>query len=60
MKLTKLDEEIFNLKSKLDEKFHKNYLKKLKEIKDKISKYRAQQIYKRASKNIYERISRIG
>ena len=60
MKLTKKDEEIFKLKNKLDKRFHENYLKKLKEIKDKISKYRAQQIYKRASKNLYERISRIG
>ena len=60
MKLTKLEEEIFALKNKIDDRFHKNYLKKFKEIKNKIAKYRAQQIYKNASKNLYERMSKIG
>ena len=59
MKPTKHDEEISVLKSRLDERFHKNYLKKLEELKNKIVKFRAQQIYKKASKNLYERISKI-
>jgi hypothetical protein len=59
MKLTKFEEEISTLKNKIDDRFHKNYLKKLEELKNKITKYRAQQIYKKASKNLYERISKI-
>ena len=36
------------------------YLKKLEEIKNKMAKYRAQQIYKQATKNLYEKVSKIG
>ena len=59
MKLTKLDEDILFLKNKIDERFHKNYLKKLEEIKNKIHKYKAEQIYKKASRELYDRISKI-
>ena len=59
MKPTKLDEEISILKDKIDNRFHKSYLKKLEEFKSKIAKFKAQQIYKKASRNLYERISKI-
>ena len=59
MKLTKLDEDILYLKNKIDKRFHKNYLKKLEEIKNKIHKYKAEQIYKKASKNLYSNISKL-
>ena len=59
MKLTKFEEEISILKDRIDNRFHKSYLKKLEEFKNKIAKFRAQQIYKKASKDLYERISKI-
>ena len=59
MKLTKLDEEISILKNRIDTRFHKSYLKKLEEFKNKIIRFRAQQVYKRASKELYEKISKV-
>ena len=59
MKPTKLDEEISILKNKIDNRFHKSYLKKLEELKNKMTKFKAQQIYKKASRDLYERISKI-
>lgn len=50
MKLTKYDQEIAELEERINSRFHRSYLKKLKQMKDKLSKYKIQQIYKEVSK----------
>lgn len=52
MKLTKYDQEISELEIRINSRFHKSYLKKLKQIKDKMYKYKIQQMYKNVSKEI--------
>ena len=59
IKLTKTDEEIIKLKKKIDERFTNNFKEKISKIKNKLYKYKAQQIYKQASNNLYNTLSKM-
>lgn len=57
MKPTKLDEDIFELRNKINNRFSNNFQETINKVKNKIKRLKTKQIYEKASQEFYSKLS---